>query len=64
MCIILKNIIKEIAPKLLETSIYPNSDEFRESTSTFINENHKEFMNRFKGPEKWIIYYEKYIATP
>ena len=63
MCIILQNIVKEIAPKLLETSIYPNSDDFREATRTFINENHKEFMNKFKRPNNWVIYYKNHIAT-
>ena len=63
MYIILQNVIKNIALKLLETSIYPNSDDFREATRTFINENHKEFMNKFKRPDNWVIYYENNISS-
>ncbi|GES95354.1 hypothetical protein GLOIN_2v1591384 [Rhizophagus clarus] len=59
----IKNVIKDIASKLLETSIYLNSDDFQEATRTFINENHKEFMNKFKRPDNWVIYYEKNISS-
>jgi hypothetical protein len=55
--------MKDIAKKLLETSIYPTPDEFREITDTFMKENHEDFMKAFKRPDKWLIYYEKYVAS-
>lgn len=59
----LQKLTKEIASKLLETAIYSTQEEFRDATDVYINENHGEFMKRFKRLDKWIIYYEKYIAS-
>ena len=53
--------MKDIAKKLLETSIYPTPDEFREITDTFMKENHEDFIKAFKRPDKWLIYYKKYV---
>ncbi|PKK59738.1 hypothetical protein RhiirC2_794395 [Rhizophagus irregularis] len=60
----IKKIIKEVAKKLLEVSIYPTPDELREFTNNYMNENYDDFIKRFKRYDKWIIFYEKNIASP
>ncbi|CAB4484807.1 unnamed protein product [Rhizophagus irregularis] len=60
----IKKIIKEVAKKLLEASIYPTPDELREFTNNYMNENYDDFIKRFKRYDKWIIFYEKNIASP
>ncbi|GBC17748.2 hypothetical protein GLOIN_2v1775615 [Rhizophagus irregularis DAOM 181602=DAOM 197198] len=60
----IKKIIKEVAKKLLEASIYPTPDELREFTNNYMNENYDDFIKRFKRYNKWIIFYEKNIASP
>ncbi|UZO07606.1 uncharacterized protein OCT59_027887 [Rhizophagus irregularis] len=60
----IKKIIKEVAKKLLEVSIYPTPDELREFTNNYMNENYDDFIKWFKRYDKWIIFYEKNIASP
>ncbi|GET64358.1 hypothetical protein GLOIN_2v1775615 [Rhizophagus irregularis DAOM 181602=DAOM 197198] len=60
----IKKIIKEVAKKLLKASIYPTPDELREFTNNYMNENYDDFIKRFKRYDKWIIFYEKNIASP
>ncbi|CAB4376073.1 unnamed protein product [Rhizophagus irregularis] len=42
----IKKIIKEVAKKLLEVSIYPTPDELREFTNNYMNENYDDFIKR------------------
>ncbi|GET53811.1 hypothetical protein GLOIN_2v1775615 [Rhizophagus irregularis DAOM 181602=DAOM 197198] len=60
----IKKIIKEVAKKLLKASIYSTPDELREFTNNYMNENYDDFIKRFKRYDKWIIFYEKNIASP
>ncbi|CAB4483961.1 unnamed protein product [Rhizophagus irregularis] len=60
----IKKIIKEVAKKLLEASIYPTPDELQEFTNNYMNENYDDFIKQFKRYDKWIIFYEKNIASP
>ena len=60
----IKKITKEIADKLLETCIYPTPEEMRKTTDIYMNEKYETFMNQFKRPERWMIYYEKHVASP
>ncbi|RIB00673.1 hypothetical protein C2G38_2233456 [Gigaspora rosea] len=57
------NFINQSAKKLLEYSIYPSDDEFREATEDFLAENHTEFYDSMTN-KKWNTYYKKNIAQP
>lgn len=58
--------MKEIAKRLLETSIYPSQDEIYEATISYIKEEHPKFFCQFKrgvDGTRWKIYYEKNVAS-
>ena len=48
----LQKMIKEIAKKLLEVSIYLTFNKLQKFTNNYMNENYEDFIKRFKRPKK------------
>ena len=53
--------MKQSAQYLLETKIYPNYNEFKESAKKFLRESDPEFFSSLDS--RWNPYYEKKIRT-
>lgn len=56
-----QDVILKSAQKLLETKIYPNYDEFKETTAFFFRKSDNDFFSSLG--RKWDAYYEKKIRT-
>lgn len=50
-------MVKQVVKLLLNKTIYPTNEEYREMTEEYLSEEHDEFFKKFKK-DKWIAYYE------
>lgn len=53
-------MVKSVASRLIQVSIYPSQEEFRGATDKYMAEVHLEFLKKLKKSQ-WIVYYEKNI---
>ena len=55
-----KAIIIKVAKGLIETSIYPTQDEFKNETKRVVEQSHPQFYKSFRKSQ-WVVFYEKSI---